>query len=118
MDKYFTTKNLGWAFSLFCAFMLIVSGISKISAFEPMVNNFSHYNLLPYLEMVGIIEIIGAILLLYPKTSAYGALIVSCVMSGAVAIHISYYAGDHFMIPFMLGVSAWTGHCLRKYKLS
>jgi len=117
MKKYFTTKNLGWAFSIFCAFMLIVSGISKVTASEAMTQAFSLYKLLPYIEIIGILEIVGALLLLYLRTSSYGALIISSVMTGAVAMHLSYHNGDHLLIPVMLGVCAWTGHCLRKYNL-
>jgi len=36
-------------------------------------------------------------------------------MSGAVALHLSLMGGANFIVPVMLGLFAWAGHCLRNY---
>ena len=115
MKKYLTLKNLGWVITGLVAFMLGMSGISKIIGTEEMVTNFTSMNLLPYLALVGVMEVIGVGLLIVPKTSKYGALLLSSIMSGAVALHLSLMGGENFIVPVMLGLFAWAGHCLRNY---
>jgi hypothetical protein len=36
-------------------------------------------------------------------------------MSAAAVIHLSYMGGAGVLIPIVLGLLAWTGHCLRAY---
>jgi len=38
-------------------------------------------------------------------------------MSGAVAIHMSYMGGAGILLPILLGLGAWAGHCLRTYTI-
>lgn len=118
MMKYYTLKNLGWVFTAICSLMLLMSGVSKVTGSEQMVQNFTLFNMLPYLTMVGVAEIVGVILLVYPRTSIYGALVLSSIMSAAVALHMSYLGGANLMIPVLLGLMAWTGHCLRSYSFT
>ena len=115
MNKYMTTKNLGWLFTFVVTLMLGMSGMSKIMGTQEMVNNFTFMNLLPYLALVGVAEVIGVLLLIYPRTSTYGAVVISSVMSAAAAMHLSYMGGSGVVMPILLGVFAWTGHCLRTY---
>ena len=115
MNKYMTIKNLGWLFTFVVTLMLGMSGISKIMGTQEMVNNFTFMNLLPYLALVGVAEVIGVLLLIYPRTSTYGAVVISSVMSAAAAMHLSYMGGSGVVMPILLGVFAWTGHCLRTY---
>lgn len=115
MKKYLTLKNLGWFLTGIVTLMLFMSGISKIVATEEMVKNFTFMNLLPYMALVGVTEVIGVALLVYPKTSVYGALVISTVMAGAASLHLSMMGGIGLLMPILLGLLAWTGHCLRTY---
>jgi uncharacterized membrane protein YphA (DoxX/SURF4 family) len=115
MMKYITIKNLGWLLTFVVTLMLGMSGISKIMGTQEMVNNFTFMNLLPYLALVGAMELIGVLLLIYPRTSIYGAVVLTSVMSAAAAMHLSYMGGNGVVMPIILGLLAWTGHCLRTY---
>jgi uncharacterized membrane protein YphA (DoxX/SURF4 family) len=115
MMKYITIKNLGWLLTFVVTLMLGMSGISKIMGTQEMVNNFTFMNLLPYLALVGCMEVLGVLLLIYPRTSIYGAVVISSVMSAAAAMHLSYMGGYGMIMPILMGVFAWTGHCLRTY---
>lgn len=115
MKKYLTIKNLGWVFTVIVSAMLLISGTSKIIATEEMVQNFTFTNLLPYMALVGVTEVVGVALLLYPKTSIYGAILITTVMSGAASIHLSLMGGVGLLMPVLLGSLAWLGHCLRTY---
>ena len=115
MKRYLTLKNLGWALTAIVTFMLGMSGVSKIVGTQEMINNFTFMNLLPYLALLGVVELAGVVMLVIPKTSKYGAVLLSSYLSGAVAIHLSMMGGTGVMMPFILGLAVWTAHCLRTY---
>lgn len=115
MKKYLTLKNLGWLLTAIVVFMVGMSGISKLIPTDEMIKNFEFMKLTPYMGLIGFAELAGVGLLCYPKTSIYGAVLTSCTMSGAIAIHLSLMGGVGAVIPFILGGLAWTAHCLRTY---
>ena len=115
MKKILTWEGLGWFLTGVLTFMLGFSGVSKVIGTEEMVKTFEFLKLTPYMKWIGIGEIIGLILLIYPRTSIYGAVLLSSFMSGAVALHMSLMAGASVIVPVMLGVLAWSSHCLRTY---
>tara|TARA_R110000868_G_scaffold89840_1_gene249820 strand:+ start:138 stop:434 length:297 start_codon:yes stop_codon:yes gene_type:complete len=95
--------------------MLGMSSVSKIMATEEMVKNFTFMNLLPYLSLLGVVELAGVVMLIIPKTSKYGAVLLSSYLSGAVALHLAMMGGTGVMTPIILGLIVWTAHCLRTY---
>jgi hypothetical protein len=115
MKKYLTLKNLGWLLTVIVTFMLGMGGLSKIAGSEAMTANFTAMNMLPYMALVGVMEVAGVIALCIPRTSVYGALVLSSVMSGAIAVHIAMFGGAGILVPIFLGAAAWSGHCLRTY---
>ncbi len=115
MKKYLTLKNLGWVFTTIVSLMLLMSGLPKIIGTDEVIKNFTSMNLLPYMGLVGLMEIAGVGLLVYPKTSVYGALLISTVMAGAASIHLSLMGGVGLIMPTIVGSLAWAGHCLRTY---
>jgi hypothetical protein len=115
MKKYLTLKNLGWLLTAIVTLLLGMGGVSKITGTDAMTANFTAMNMLPYMSLVGMMEIAGVIALVVPRTSIYGAVLLSSVMSGAVAVHIAMFGGAGILMPIFLGASAWAGHCLRTY---
>ena len=93
-----------------------MGGLSKIYIdSEVMTANFTAMNMLPYMAIVGVMEVVGVRLLCIPRTSIYGALALSSVMSGAVAVHIAMFGGAGLFMPVFRGAAAWGAHCLRTY---
>jgi len=117
MKKYLTLKNLGWVLTAIVVFLLGMGGVSKILATDEMVQNFEFMKLTPYMALVGVCELAGLGLLLYPRTSLYGAALIGSVMSGAVTIHLSLMGGVGLLTPVMIGVFAWLGYYLRTYQI-
>jgi len=115
MKQYLTLENLGWVITSLVVFMMVTSGVSKLLATEEMVNNFRFMHLSDFMGSVGLTELIGAVCLAAPRTSNYGAIIISCVMSGAAALHLSLMGGQGIVTPIVIGLLAWTAHCLRTY---
>jgi len=117
MKKYLTLKNLGWLLTAIVIFMIGKSGVSKVMATEEMVNNFAFMKLTPYLGLVGVLEIIGVIAYAIPRISIYGAILISCIMSSAATVHLCCMGGQNVIIPILIGILTWAGHCLRKYPI-
>lgn len=115
MKKYITIKNLGWTLIVLTSLMMLFSGTSKIIGTEEMIKNFTFMNLLPYLALLGVTEVIAAGLLVYPKTSLYGVLLTTSFMSGAVSIHLALMGGAGILFPFTLGLLAAVGYFLREH---
>jgi len=113
MKKHLTLVNLGWLFTAFVAIMLGMGGFSKIIGTEEMVNNFTFMNLTPYLTMVGVLEVLGVALFVYPRTSLYGSVLLGSIMTGAVVMHLSMMGGTGIMVPIMLGSFGFFGYILR-----
>lgn len=118
MKKYLTLENLGWLLTSAVVILLGMSAFSKIMATEEMIKNFEFMKLTPYLSTVGLLELAAIILLSLPKTSIYGAILISCLMSGALSLHLSLMGGEKMMVPIFIGILAWASHCLRKYEVS
>ena len=117
MKKYLTLKNLGWVLTALVTFMLGMSGVSKIVGTEEMIKNFTFMNLLPYLALLGVVELAGVVMLVIPKTAKYGAVLLSSYLSGAVAIHLAMMGGAGVMVPFILGLAVWSAYCLRTHTI-
>ncbi len=114
MRNILTLKNLGWLVTALVSFMLLMSGVNKVIGTEEMINNFTSTNLLPYLGLVGVMEIVSVCLLVYPKTTLFGAVGITSVMSAAAVIHLSYMGGAGVFVPVLLGVFSWLSYYLRK----
>ena len=115
MKKYLTLKNLGWLLTVLVSFMLGMSAVSKLIGTKEMVDNFTFMNLLPYLTLLGVVELLGVVLFIIPRTAKYGVVLLSSYLSGAVAIHLSMMGGQGILVPFILGLGAWGAYCLRTH---
>lgn len=111
-ETLLTWSTLGWVLSALVTFMMLMSGVSKIVGTAEMVGNFEYMKLTPYLLMVGLMEVIGGIMLMVPRLSRYGAVLVASVMSAAVCMHLSLSI-PNTMTPVVLGSMALMGYFLR-----
>lgn len=118
MKKYLTLQNLGWLLTAVVVYLLGSQGLFKVIATQESVNNFTFLKLLPYLTWVGVAEVVSVILLIFNRTSFWGALLTSSIMSAAAVMHLSAMGGTGLFIPVLIGVLAWLSHFLRKGCLS
>ena len=117
MKKLLNIRMIGWILTVFVSFFMLMAGGSKIVGSKEMVDNFTAMNLMPYMRLVGIMEILGVVLLVYPKTSKYGAILLTMVMSGAIALHLSLLGGVGVLVPVIVGIGGWSSHCMRNEEL-
>ena len=99
------------------ALMLLSGGvIAALKLVPSVVESFLH---LGYPESVvpgiGVVQIACAVLYIIPRTSIWGALLMTAYLGGATATHVR--VGEPFYAPVVVGVLVWAGLVLRNGKL-
>ena len=86
-----TFSTIGtWALRLLAAVILLQTLFFKFSAAEESVYIFTQIGMEPLGRIgIGIMELIAAVLILYPKTTPYGALLAVGLMAGAIFFHLT-----------------------------
>ena len=84
-----------WILQILLAGMLLMAGSSKLMGAPAMVAVFDKIGVGQWFRYVtGGLEAIGAIGLLIPRTCALAALLIICVMAGAVISHLAVLGGN------------------------
>ncbi|MBC7888885.1 MAG: DoxX family protein [Ferruginibacter sp.] len=79
-----------WLLRLIAAVILLQTLYFKFTASEESVYIFSTLGMEPYGRIgTGVMELIASILLLYPRTTVFGALLAMGLMGGAIFFHLS-----------------------------
>ena len=104
--------NVGlWIFQIGAAGMFLMAGFSKLSGDPQMIGLFDAIGLGQWFRYVtGSLEVLSAILLLIPRLSGLGALLLVGTMLGAVATHLFLVGGSPLPAIILLivtGVIAW-----------
>ena len=104
--------NVGlWILQIAAAGMFLMVGFSKLSGDPQMVGLFDAIGLGQWFRYVtGSLEVLGALLLLIPRLSGLGALLLMGVMLGAVPTHLFVVGGSPLLAITLLivtGVVAW-----------
>src|SRR6266498_3054442 len=104
--------NVGlWVLQIAAAWMFLMAGFLKLSGNELMVAMFATIGLGQWFRfLTGSLEVAGAILLLIPRTSGLGALMLAGVMAGAVMTRLFVVGGSPLMAIILLAVTtvvAW-----------
>lgn len=84
-----------WGVQILTALAFLAAGGSKLSSAPPMVDMFEKIALGQWLRYVtGSLEVIGAVLLLLPRTAAVGGWLLAVVMIGAIGTHLFLIGGS------------------------
>lgn len=80
----------GWILCLLLAFVFVMVGGMKLLSKPIMVREFNQVGLGQWFRyFTGTLEVTGAICLLVPKLSRWGALLLALVMVGAIIAHFT-----------------------------
>lgn len=81
---------ISWLLQLSAAAILLQTLFFKFTAAEESVYIFSAINAEPWGRIAsGVVELVAAVLLLYPSTVTVGAVLSMGVMTGAIATHLA-----------------------------
>jgi hypothetical protein len=113
------SKKMLWAGYIISALpvlMLIVSGAMKLVKSAPVVEGLVRFGYPVSLALgIGLVELACVAIYMIPKTSVFGAILLTGYLGGATATHLRI--GDPFFAPIVLGVLVWGGLCLRDARL-
>jgi putative oxidoreductase len=100
-----------WILQIAAAGMFLMAGFSKLSGAPQMVEMFDAIGLGQWFRYVtGSVEVLGAVLLLIPRTSGLGALLIVGTMLGAIATHLFIIGGSPvpaLVLLIVTGIIAW-----------
>jgi len=100
-----------WVLQIAAAEMFLMVGFLKLSGNPQLVGLFAAIGLGQWFRyLTGTLEVLGAFLLLIPRLSGLGALMLLGVMIGAVITHLFIVGGNPLMAIILLvvtGVVAW-----------
>lgn len=113
MENLLTLEMVGWLLTIVTVIMLGKGAVGKVMGTAEMVGNFNYMKLTDYRVSVGVVELLGLVLLVIPGLSLYGAVLIACTMSAAVALHLSLMGGAKVSAPVIVGVLALLSHILR-----
>lgn len=106
---------VGWVLTILPVLMLLFSAVVKLMK-TPVAQEFSR---LGYPEKtilgIGILELACTIVYLIPRTSVFGAILLTGYLGGATATHVRI--GDPFLPPVFGGVLIWLALFLRDSRL-
>ena len=103
-----------WITSILLALILVLVGLSKLEgpSAKRWNDRFSHWGYpsgSPY--VVGVIEILGGVALLVPRSRRAAAGILTTVMAGAVCTHLMNAEFPRIISPVVLGSLAFLLYC-------
>ncbi len=79
-----------WVLKLLAAVIMLQTLYFKFTAAEESVYIFTQIGLEPYGRIgIGVMELIASVLILYSKTTVYGALLATGLMGGALFSHLT-----------------------------
>jgi putative oxidoreductase len=101
-----------WVLSGLIALTMLMAGVSKLRGAPEQVEGFAKMGYpIWFLYVTGVMEVVGAILLLIPQTAALGVILLGATMVGAVVSLLKLGDVAHAPIPFVflvvIGVIGW-----------
>jgi len=110
-------KRSGWVMSwLFAAFMLAASAAPKLLGAQVAIAPMRALGWPDqWLVLIGVIELAGTVLFLYPRTAVCGAILLTGVLGGAMASHLRVGSPlfSSTLFGAYLGVMMWAALWLR-----
>ena len=92
MDNMNITQISVWLLTGVTALLIAGSAFAKFSNSQKVVDSLTKTNVLDYIKLLGIAELVFLALFLYPRTSNIGFVLLACYFSGALAVEISHRA--------------------------
>ena len=114
-----SSKKMLWAgriMSTLPVLLLLFSGVMKVVKAAPVVEGFARFGYPESLALgIGVLELVCTVAYVIPRTSVFGAILLTGYLGGAVATHVRI--GNPSFAPIVLGVLVWGGLCLRDERL-
>jgi uncharacterized membrane protein YphA (DoxX/SURF4 family) len=92
-----------WFATVVAVVVFLMAGAGKLMAAPPNPQGFAHWGFPPWMMYaVGAAEVLGALMLLWPRAAPFGAALLAAVMVGAVTVHLVFREWSALMLPLVL----------------
>jgi putative oxidoreductase len=106
-----------WILSVLLAVAFLGAGGSKLASHPMMIATFNGFGYpLWFMYVTGVIELTGAVLVLFPRLAYFGAALLTCVMVGAIVSHLTHGQAAKVPLPLILLVLALAVGTLRGWR--
>lgn len=103
-----------WIVKGLVALVFVSAGGAKLYGIPMLVEKFQHIGLGQWFRyFTGGLEILGAILLFVPQRALFGALLLICIMIGAVVTHLFVIGGSPVPAIVLLALNAVVAYAER-----
>ena len=87
-SSHFSQRPFLWAVTAVLSLLFLIAGLPKLAGVDAAMSQFSDWGFSPtFMVIVGVVEIVGAVLLLFPATASIAAAMLAVVMVGAIVTH-------------------------------
>lgn len=104
-------KVAGWVLTGLVVLLLLASSTGKFSA-EAVAKSAPMGVSAGLLKLIGVLELVSALVYLVPKTSFLGVILVTGYLGGAIFAHLRFEIPTP-LVPLAVAVVAWVGYGLR-----
>ncbi len=109
-----TARISGWVLSvLITVFLILVSATGKFTEWKDKEEMFARFGFTTQkMEAIGVVEVIVALLILIPRLSFIGGILLTAYLGGATVTHVR--VDDPYYMPIVMGVLLWIALGLRE----
>lgn len=111
---------IGRVLSGIAVLFLLFDSVIKLIVIQPVVDSFEHLGYPVSLSRgIGTLELLCLLVYLIPRTSSFGAVLLTGYLGGAVATHVRAESPlfSHILFPVYIGILLWGGLYLRDARL-
>lgn len=107
MQKVSFKMAAAWTLGILLGASFLFAGFPKIDPSSGMIARFEAWGYSPgFAVFIGLVELAGGALVLWPRTAFYGALLLILEMIGAIWTHFSTGIGSSLFAFLYLGLAA------------
>ncbi len=100
-----------WILTGLLTLLFVFSAIAKLAGAQAVVEVFEKWGLSNHRLLIGIGELVSALLFLIPRTNSLGLLLLSAYMGGAIVTHMQH--GEPYIMASLILLLVWIAGYLR-----
>lgn len=101
----------GWILTVLLTVLLIGSSVGKLTRATPVVEMMQKWGLGNDVLLIGVGELVSALLFVIPRTHSLGLLLLSGYMGGAIVTHMQH--GESYVVQSAILLAIWVAGFLR-----
>ncbi len=102
---------VGWILTGLLGLMFLASATAKLLRAEQVVKQMGEFGLADQVLLIGIGELVSALLFLIPRTHSLGLLLLTAYMGGAIVTHMQH--GETYVTQSVMLALIWVAGYLR-----